>query len=106
MLRLSAAVGVTDNVNAVVELFPVNWSLVIVTPAAEANVTLFPPDCVIVIPVPAVNCTVVSEPAAASKFKSTLLPSVVAPSVHVSPDAVGAMVSSLALFLVIVISVP
>ena len=106
MLRLSAAVGVTDNVNAVVELFPVNWSFVIVTPAAEANVTLFPPDCVIVIPVPAVNCTVVSDPAAASKFKSTLLPSVVAPSVYVSPDAVELIVIELVLVCANVISVP
>ena len=41
MLRLSVAVGVTDNVKSVVELFPVNWSLVIVTPAAADNLNIF-----------------------------------------------------------------
>ena len=32
------------DVNAVVELFPVNWSFTTVVPAAEAKVILFPPD--------------------------------------------------------------
>ena len=74
MLRLSALVGVVDNVNAVVELFPVNWSFVIVTPAAEAIVTSVAEFCVKVIPVPSVRFTVESLPAAASNCSGTLLP--------------------------------
>ena len=40
MLRLSAAVGVTDNVNAVVELFPVNWSFTTDVPVAVAAIVI------------------------------------------------------------------
>ena len=66
MLRLSAPLGVVDNVNAVVELFPVNSSLLIVTPAAEAIVTSVAEFCVKVIPVPSVKLTCESAPALAS----------------------------------------
>ena len=38
MFKLSAAVGVTDSVNAVVELFPVNWSFITVVPAEPSIV--------------------------------------------------------------------
>ncbi len=77
MLILSALLGVTDNVNAVVALFPVNWSLVTVVPAAEAMVISVAEFCVKVIPVPSVRLTVESVPVAASNCKGTLEPALV-----------------------------
>ena len=74
MLILSALEGVTDNVNPVVVLSPVNWSLVTVVPAAEAMVISVAEFCVKVIPVPSVRFTVESEPVEASNFQGTLLP--------------------------------
>ena len=74
MLRLSVPLGVTDNVKSVVVLSPVNWSFVIVTPAAEAIVISLEEVCVKVIPVPSVRLTDESEPAEAFNFKGTLLP--------------------------------
>ena len=75
MLRLSAAVGVTDNVNAVVELFPVNWSLTTVVPVAVAATVISVADvCVNVIPEPSVRFTAESEPVEASNCRGTLLP--------------------------------
>ena len=74
MLRLSALVGVTDNVNPVVELFPVNWSFTTVVPAAEAMVISVAEFCVKVIPVPSVRETWESAPVTASSCRGTLLP--------------------------------
>ena len=72
-------VVVVANVNIVSALFPVNCSLVIVTPAALSIVTSAEEFLVNVIPVPAVNWTVeLSVPEPEVIFKSTLLPSVVA----------------------------
>ena len=59
MFILSVVVEVA-NVNIVVELLPVNCSLVTVTPAALSMVISWALVLVSVIPVPAVNCTAVS----------------------------------------------
>ena len=78
MFRLAAAVGVTDNVNAVVELLPVNWSLTTVVPVAVAATVISVAEfCVNVIPAPSVRLTVESEPTAASNCSGTLLPALV-----------------------------
>ena len=75
MLILSALLGVVDNVNAVVELFPVNWSLATVVPEAVAATVISVAEfCVKVIPAPSVRLTEASVPEAASNSKGTLLP--------------------------------
>ena len=74
MFKLAAAVGVTDNGNAAVELFPVNWSLTTVVPAEPSIVISVAEVCVSVIPVPSVRFTTESLPVPASKFKGTLVP--------------------------------
>ena len=78
MLILSALLGVVDNVNPVVVLSPVNWSLTTVVPAAVAATVISVADvCVNVIPAPSVRLTVESAPAAASNCSGTLLPAFV-----------------------------
>jgi len=75
MLTLSALLGVVDNVNAVVELFPVNWSLTTVVPEAVAATVISVAEfCVNVIPAPSVKLTAESEPVAASNCNGTLEP--------------------------------
>ena len=75
MLTLSALLGVVDNVNAVVMLFPVNWSLTTVVPVAVAATVISVAEfCVKVIPAPSVKLTAESEPVAASNCRGTLLP--------------------------------
>ena len=108
MLILSALLGVVDNVNATVALFPVNWSLTTVVPVAVAATVISVADvCVNVIPEPSVKFTAESEPVAASNCKGTLLPAFApACKVYVSPVAVDAIEISLALTLVKAISVP
>ena len=67
MLILSALLGVVDNVNPVVVLSPVNWSLTTVVPEAVAATVISVADvCVKVIPAPSVRETCESAPNVAS----------------------------------------